>query len=194
METNKKTFLNRLISLLGILLLGAIGSGVWDIFLKDLFFNIGGLFVNIMAYLYSGYIDSLYEDVGKMKSFLVFIPALLFIIIVIFSPFLVPLIVKFRLYSYEEFQSASADNVRKNRTTKVFDFLSKSKKRFILFLLIIFIPMSLLYTDLLIKEMSAIRARNYLERTTEIIRPYVSEHDYFKLRSEFRQIDEKRSL
>ena len=63
----KKSFYHSLVSYFWIILIGALGSGLWDLFLKDLLYNTGNVFVNSMSYMYSGYIDSLYNTPLRIK-------------------------------------------------------------------------------------------------------------------------------
>ncbi|MCH8011512.1 MAG: hypothetical protein IIA61_06130 [Candidatus Marinimicrobia bacterium] len=49
----------------GVIFLGALGSGLWEEFLKPLFHTIISLEVKISSKISGGYLDSLYEYVGN---------------------------------------------------------------------------------------------------------------------------------
>jgi hypothetical protein len=70
--------------------------------------------------------------------------------------------------------------------------LNKTRSYFFVFL--ITIPLSIAYTNLLIKEISTLNARKSIERNIEIIRPNISEIQYLVIRSKYRQIDNKEKL
>lgn len=190
MESISKSIFIKSKYLLGLLLVGALGSGLWDVFLKDLIFYLGGVFVKIMSYLYSGYVDYLYSNVGKLYTPLEIIPAVIFIIFIIFSPGFGLLLGN---TFYHRLKQPDPDKYY-NKTSKaisIFNFLTKSKRRIYSIILIITIPISISYTNLLIKEITIIKAVNYIDQTIEIIRPYITESDFISLRSEFRQINNK---
>ena len=193
MSNNYKSIPNRIYSLFGLLFIGAIGSGLWDLIFKDLFYNIGRYFVEITSQFYSGYLDNIYENVGKMSSNLEVLPATFFIIFVIFSPIILS------LYTWRKFRGIDViDNNEKNKPDNYFHkFFTKylnSRKKIIIFFLILTLPMSLLYSDLLIKESSNRSAFKYVDRVIEIIRPNIENSEYIKLRSELRQINNRQKL
>jgi hypothetical protein len=191
MEKNKNFTTKRFFSVIGIIFIGALGSGLWDIFLKDLVYNAGNLFVEISSHFYSGYIDSLYENVGKRGSVLQYISSIFIITFIIFVPVFY-LIIFLRIYKRLKRSEVSEDDNKKiDFTTKLVISLMKSKKRIYVFILAITLPISLVYTNILIKEITNISANNYIERTLEIIRPNIEESQYILMRSEFRQIDNK---
>lgn len=55
--------------ILGTILLGAIGSGVWDWVLSDAFSWLGNFVLTIGSSLSQTYLDSLYDDIWKGSSY-----------------------------------------------------------------------------------------------------------------------------
>lgn len=63
--------------------------------------------------------------------------------------------------------------------------------RLYIFILVLTIPLSMIYLDLLIEETSKSSAYKSVERDLEIVRPYITDHEYHLLRSEFRLMDNR---
>lgn len=191
MEKENKTITKKLISLISVLFIGALGSGLWDIFLKKLFFGIGEIFVKLMSNIYSGYIDSLYKNVGRISlSPMELLPSIFITVMIISMPVFSILWIN-RIYSSKRDYKP---NIKTNIDSIITKKIISSKRRVYLLIFFITIPFSVFYTDLLIKELSCMTAKSYIERTTEIIRPYISEQEFLILRSEYRQIDNKNKL
>ena len=67
-------------------------------------------------------------------------------------------------------------------------------KKIFYLVIILSIPLGLLYSDLLIKVLSTIKACSKIERNLEIARPYITNEEYLLLRSNYRLIDDKKKL
>ncbi len=174
-----------------IILLGAIGSGLWDIFLKDVFYSLGELFVNLATYLYSGYIDTLYNGVGKSRDVLVYLPSIVILTVIISMPLI------FYVFILKINNKDEIKNKTLNKNTIIPKYIesilnNKKKRRIIIFS--VSIIMSIQYTSIFITQASEAKAIRIIERRLEIIRPYVEENNYYKLWSEFRLIDNKNKL
>ena len=192
MGMNNNSSFKRFFSIIGIIFIGAIGSGLWDVFLKDLVYNTGNLFVEIVSHFYIGYVDSLYENVGKSDSVLQYLPAL-FILICIIIPIPLYFILIFnRLYN--ELNRKDEGNVESDKVSlimKLSILLMKSKIRIYSFILVTTLPLSIGCINIIIKETTNYNANIYIERALEIIRPNIDQPEYFILRGEYRQIDNK---
>lgn len=186
-EKNSKSTLKKFISFLGLLLIGAIGSGLWDIFLKDLFYKIGNVFVDGISFFYSDYVNSLYENVGRNSSVFNILPGLVIITLIIGTPliFVIWLMLKYRDPDLEEEEKTNKSDTQ----TKFVRYILKSRRILIIVTILMSLYNSITYTNLLIKEITTLRARNYIEIVSEIIHPIITEEEYLKLRSNFRQID-----
>lgn len=185
---NNKSFLKSITSLLGLLLIGAIGSGLWEIFLKDLLYNIGNIFVDGISFFYSDYVNSLYENVGKDGSVFAILPGLVLITLIIGFPLLV---LTFLIFIYRKTIKKGDEINIEVKTPKLISYILKSRKALIAIAILMSIYNSITYTNLFIREVTTLRARNYIERTSEIIRPNMTEEEFLKLRSKYRQIDNK---
>jgi hypothetical protein len=187
MQKNKNSFIKKSYSIIGVILIGALGSGLWEVFLKNFIYNTGNLFVEIMSHFYRGYIDSLYKYVGKTDSLLQYLPSILVLVLIIISPILM-YIVFIRAY---KMINQDKENEKESIVQKIILFFLVSKRRIFLLVIIFTLPLSLIYTDILVKEVTYLNANHYIERTLEIIRPYIEDSEYILMRSEFRQIDNK---
>jgi len=178
----------KLRSLLGLLIIGAIGSGLWDVLFKKIFFKIGELFINMVSYFNRSYVDHIYKSVGKGSN-LEFYPSLVVILMGIFFP----LVVILRMSRY--FRREQSNNpANAPFSGKLDNYLFKTKRRAFVFMLVLTIPLSFIYTDILIKEFSTVKAYKYIDRSLEIVRPNMADSSFFALRSKFRQIDNKQKL
>ena len=187
----EKTILKKTKTLFGVIIIGAIGSGLWDLFLKSLIFDISNLFVKTATLIYSGYVDYLYDSVGTNGEGILLIPALVLILMIIN----LPLFLYFRMESFFRRREFNNKNEIKESYFSVFiNKLILNKRRTYFFVFIITIPISIMYTNLLIKHISTLNARKSIERNIEIIRPNISEIEYLLIRSKYRQIDNKEKL
>lgn len=181
---------NKIKTISGVILIGAIGSLLYDVLLKDIFFFLGSIFVDGATFISSGYVDYLYKDVGKGSIYFALLPSIFIIVCVLISPYYFYLKIN-SIYAKHE-QSPQLEN--KSVVRKPFYYLAKKKSRMNIFIIIFSIPMVLLYSDLLIKEMSTIKACSKIERNLEIARPYITNKEYLLLRSNYRLIDDKKKL
>jgi hypothetical protein len=85
----EKTILKKTKTLFGVIIIGAIGSGLWDLLLKSLIFDLSNLFIKTATLIYSGYVDYLYDSVGANGEGILFIPALIIILTIINLPLFV---------------------------------------------------------------------------------------------------------
>jgi len=203
MGDNKKTISNRLFTLFGVLLVGAVGSGLWDLILKDVFYNIGSYFVQIVSHFYKGYLDVLYENVGKMNNAFEMLPGLLIITIIILFPFFMGSFAwtKLRNIDFKKLElkqdEVKQDDVKKTSDIFFEKFVLKylnTRGKIVLFAILLGIPISLTYVDVFVTESSNYTAYTYVERCIEIVRPDIENAEYFVLRREFRQIDSRQKL
>ena len=187
----EKTILKKTKTLFGVVIIGAIGSGLWDLFFKSLIFDISNLFVKIATLIYSGYVDYLYSSVGNNGEGILLIPALVIIFLIINLPLFVYLRMEV-FFRRKEFDNKN--EIKKSYFSVFVNKLILNKRRTYFFVFIITIPISVVYTDLLIKQIATLNARQSIERNIEIIRPNISEIEYLIIRSKYRQIDNKEKL
>lgn len=55
-------------ALVGLVILGAVGSGVWEMLLRDLVLWVGYELMELVATIFSGYLEFLHHDIGQVRS------------------------------------------------------------------------------------------------------------------------------
>ena len=140
------------------ILLGALGSGLWSEFLSPLYDSFITASANGLNYIYSGYLDSIYVRAAKgIGEFYPMKIATLFFSLSLF-------VVVFYILS------------------KQFILLSDNRVKHISIILII-IAILLIAPQPWIQYSD--NARTYALQSIEILRPYVGDEEYHKLRSNF---------
>ena len=192
MKQNNSNQFNKIYSFFSVILIGAIGSGFWDLFLKDLLFFLGKAFVKFASFIYDGYFDLLYANVGKQTDVLVHFPGVMIFLVIIIS------IVPSALYINSLFSRLENGGYKKeevNELSKTENILSDRQSRlFKVVLLVIGISIFISYVNVLIISLSNIKAVNRIEQRIMIIRPYIEEKKYHKLVSQFRLVDNRKLL
>lgn len=166
---------NKFWSIFVIIFLGAIGSGLWDLFLRDILLNIVSVMISIADYLFVGYADSLYSQIGKGQNnggFLALLLPTLATLGVIIFPW---------LFYLKYFHITSINSSFKN---------NKLAYLFIFFA----ITINILYSYRYFNTMFNYTAVTYIERSIEIVRPHINETEFIKLRAEYRSIETKKQF
>ena len=193
-KKEENTISKGILSIFLIIFLGAIGSGFWEMFLKDFLFFILDYVLSIIYSIFGSYGNSLYSDVGKnVSNRLLLLPSLFLILGFIVFGWGMTFYYNKLLHVYENLQ----DTVEQDEAT--LEDLEKDDKKipFILrhryiiqkfiYLNAIFITISYSYT--LIEATNNAKAATYIDRCIEILHPYITENEFLKLRSAFRQVD-----
>lgn len=185
----------KLKTLIGIIVLGAIGSGFWEMFLKDFLFYLGNSFIKYTSLFYAGYADSIYERVGKGSVIFQTMPSILISILFIFSPFLFSIVMYFSFKKIDLKRNPKSESeIESSKYYTFLRFLITKRYRLYLFIFLLSLPGSVMWTDLSLKEFSTYSACRTVERDIDIIRPYLSEKEYIILISNYRQIDNRIKL
>ncbi|MBA6291523.1 hypothetical protein H4J58_00160 [Colwellia sp. MB3u-70] len=182
---------NKVKSLLTIIFIGALGSGLWDLFLKDSLFYLGGVLVNLISTFYDGYFDYLYADVGKQRDFIIYIPGITIFVLIIFSPWIVNFRLK-KVFRYIELDETKEDTISAKKS--FIDSVIDNPLKFRIAVLLVFSLLSVLYTSTLISSLSTNKAVSVVQQNLEITRPYISENEYLHLVSKFRLVDDQAKL
>src|SRR5712691_9111175 len=71
-------------AIMGTLLLGALGSGLWELVLRDVLAWAGNITLSLISAVWGGYVDALHRDIGKLYqdslTWLLFALAVIFLI------------------------------------------------------------------------------------------------------------------
>ncbi len=175
-------------SLVTILFLGVLGSCLWDVLIKHIVYKFGNLFFTLMISIHSGYVDTLYRDVGSQANIFLYIPSFVIFAVSLTFPFIVYMQLRRLFKAIDKLVEPIETHISK------FDEWMISlccKKRKLLYITVVggYAVLSILFIDEFIRWVSCQGAVNYIERSIEIVRPALSEDKYIKIRSDFRQID-----
>lgn len=183
---------NKLKSTLWVILIGSLGSGLWEMILKDVAFYFGELLVSFISCFYDGYFDYLYKDVGKQIDLLSQTPGIIIFAVILFMPIFFRIMIN-TIIEYLEIEPT--ENSELERSEKPLTaIILRNHKAFINVATAIFTINSILYASILIAALSTSKAVNVVSRNLEILRPYISENEYFHLVSKFRLIDNQEKM
>lgn len=186
----------KLKNFLWVILLGSIGSGFWDIFLKDIVFSIGKFFVALFSSFSTDYVNYLYGGVGAGSNYFALVPTFLIFFLLGILPIICylklrNLLSESNLQTYEELENTEENKLKLE--SELSEIRKHIKTLKILFA-VMSVPIFLSYVNMIIKLSSEYNACNIVERRLEIIRPYISDNDFYKLNSDFRLINDLQSL
>jgi hypothetical protein len=163
---------------LGTIFVGALGSGLWELFLSDLFFWFGNFVIEIASLLSEEFKNGLYDKVsnGSMVAFLR-VPVVISIGLIVAFPF--ALLFSSVLAKY-------ADSIKVKRTSPDQAISKKEVKhnfRIALAALMLFF-----YVFVIFQSLYMTSAANFVEKSLDIVAPHITENEYLKLRSQFRSV------
>lgn len=173
--------------LIGMLLIGIVGSGLWELLIKDAILWLANAFVLVVSTVFSGYIDYIYQDVGKayVTPKITYMPTI-FLVVMMVSICLVSFLFLKEL-AYPSAKKSDVSEEQSNRTlfTHKLFFWGFGPAA---------ILTGILYAELLISSFACDNAIKTIERNLEIIRPYTTTQNFIMLNSQFRLIDSKESM
>ncbi|MCK4956601.1 MAG: hypothetical protein KAS49_03125 [Candidatus Cloacimonetes bacterium] len=174
---NGKNILKIVAGILATIILGAVGSGVWERFLSPLVDLMYIKVVELFSYLSSSYLDSIYRDAIYLNVDFVSVNTYTFL--------LLALTMTLVLYSLSK-QTVSKSVAKSVSKTCNIMFKSVFSSMFWgAFLILIMI------VD--ISTSTSAKLSDYSKESMEIVRPYVGENNYRTLYSEFLRVNNKDS-
>lgn len=176
------------------LLLGALGSGLWELFLKDVFLGIGNRTLTLISSLWSGYLDSLYRNVGRLHSDLLLIPIFSFFAAAgIVGPLYLTFDLWQRVTSLEKRQ-ATGDRAAVRDQETLSDCITRARRKVIRLLSPLTLSASSMFLVMTWQTLYAREASNWSERSIEIVSPHIPLEDRVRLRSDLRAINNAKSF
>jgi len=162
------------LGILGTILLGAIGSGVWEWILADLFSWLGNSFISIASTFSKVYVDSLYKDIwkGAEYSYLREIYVITFVIYL-----MLPLIIL---------------RIRIRKPNKKTDTNNKAQKKFILGVLIAALIFTL--TIKIWETNYTVDTAKTLIANISILAPNIDPEEIKILKSEFNMVKDREAV
>lgn len=193
---NRNIRFEKIYSLFYVIFIGAIGSGLWEVFLRDSLYWAGDFFVKIASSIYDGYFDRLYENVGKKVDILLYLPGIILTSIILTSPYIMYEYMSVRLRNVDAIiDDEECENFEPSKFVKfAFEQYKSHKIRFKLILLFPMFLISVVFLDVFIVAVSNNSAVMEIERRVEIIRPYISDSESHKIISDFRLVNNRVKL
>jgi hypothetical protein len=182
--------------LLGAILIGAIGSGFWEVALRDPVLWLGKKLLEFVALIWGGYVDNLYSHLGSNYSdALSLLPFMLSVAAMVMFLSIVPLSLRreFRWAKKRwDIKAGRAPAEKRDLATIVAELDLASRRADKLFAILWAIcPLGLAFTLFLTTQTLYVRgAANWIERSIEIEAPYLSPRDVLLMRSQFRSISD----
>lgn len=177
--------------IIGLIIIGVIGSGFWDLIVKDLLYFLANLFIFTVSLIYSGYIDFLYEDVGKSAKTVAYIPTLLILIFIsitiIFFPYFLKNILKRLEYIINQYEGVQRtnENLDLERIENIKKLLNH-KKKLLISIVLFSIVMFLIYVHMIINITIRVNTESIIDRYGDILRPEISQIEYFEIVGDYR--------
>ena len=182
--------------LLAVVILGAVGSGLWDLALSPFLRWFVSVFVDAVSSVYTSYIDSLHGRIGAgFADYISLLPFVVWMTAFVLFPW-AALLYAFRGLRQitaeitSLMKKANGETDEKQVTPEgLLQRVVKLRKK----LLIIAIPcclvISLLYMSTFIEGIYTYKAGRYAQRSIEMLAPCVSNQMVLELRAEFRSVD-----
>lgn len=161
------------LTVVATLLLGALGSGLWELFLKEVFLGIGNWTLTLISSLWSGYLDGLYRNVGKIHSDLLLIPIFSFFAAAgIVGPLYLTLHLWREVTSLENRQ-ATGRRAAMRDPEELSDGISRIRRKILRLLFPLTLSASFMFLLMTWQTLYTREASNWSERSIEIVSPYV---------------------
>ena len=175
----------------GTVLLGAIGSGLWDRALGPFLDWLSTRSVSLMSSMFYGYLDSVYADVSRNPAdYLTMFPFMFFVMLIIFAPW-IGIAILFRGYGKIQRELENIGN-RSDQELTVEDLTKEvqaNRRSTLVRLIPLAILSTVLYSETLFSTLYTRKAALFVERSIEVVAPYVDERARLELRAQFRSVE-----
>ncbi len=174
---------------LGTIFLGALGSGLWDVFLRDFLNLLAFSLLKVIGSVYSGYLDSLHADIadGCVDRFST-LPHMIIVVFVCMFPWMAIWQLRRKARSYEaKYATPTQPHDTKTADEKVAD-TKKTVLKFTIIMSIFAVFITITYLVYAARVEYASRGAVYLDRSIDIIAPHIPATDVLRFRAAFRSI------
>lgn len=164
--------------IIGTLLLGALGSGLWELVLRDTFLWMGNITLTFISSIWGGYVDLLHRDIGKLhRDWLTFPLFAMAMTLLLFGPWLMLIRLLRRITRAKE-KIAGKESHEDISPEKALEELRDIRKKSLRLLIPFAIFSTLSYSILAWQTTYTRNTANWAERSIKIVRPYVTNHEY----------------
>lgn len=171
----------------GTLIVGAFGSGLWELFLSDATIWAGKALLGVLGSLHSGFKDSLHQGIssGPVVNLLVF-PVVIVLVGIVYVSFrvVVQSIVRHKRLASD----SDCDSAEKRERSERYRLI-EAKVMVALAVLVL-----TMYSFVAIEILYKTSASNYVERSIDILAPHVAPEVALELRAQYRAIDSASSF
>lgn len=187
----ENNILKAILGTIGVLIIGGLGGGVWELFMKPIFEWSGNLFLTSMSYVFQGYSNILHSNIGKGPQTYIHSIAVLLLFFFISGLWLVIFIYTTTLMQHKEKPQAQEQEHEKCETDaeQIPNEVQRRKNRLFRYK----IPISILITSFYISNMFEVaysaKASIYIERSIDILAPKIPPEKVLDLRAKYRLID-----
>jgi len=171
------------LALAGVLLLGALGNGVWELFLRDLFISAGTLLLGAVSTLWSGYLDVIHRHIGELRT-----DTLMILPFAAIASLMLVVPVAVNVYVFMLYKRLKSDINKVGQP-------QRSPPDMLLWLklmLYLATPATIVLTFMTLLDLAeggySRRASIWAERSIEIVAPRISADERLMLRSELRSV------
>ena len=170
----------------GTIVLGAIGSGLWDWVLSDLLSWIGNTLVTLFGSLSNSYRDMVYNEINKGPLYPLIAQPFFFWFMAIVTALLVGVMrLYMRIKSLKEKLTGADEETDKSIDERIEEISRHFKRRLLPLIGIFFVFMLLQGWQAIYKHKAAL----FIETSIEILAPYIDTNEILMLKSKYRQID-----
>jgi hypothetical protein len=196
--TPRNRFTKAMVSVVVTIFLGAIGSGIWALFLGPATEVLSRNSIRLISSVFHGYLDYVYEQVSRNpEDQFAKLPYVLIVVGVVTVPWLAIFELRSSLTGMQERVESLTDEsdgtVTKEHLEERVRRLQGRVKRLRRIITSACIPLALLSTAMYSEEAFSTshsrRAALFLDRSIEIVSPYLDERDRLELRARFRSIE-----
>lgn len=177
-----------ILTLVATLFLGALGSGLWELILKDIFLGIGNQTLTLLSSLWSGYLDTLYQNVGKLQSDVLLIPIFSFFVGAgVLGPLYATQYLWRELASLER-KASNSDRPDPTNILSIEQSIARVRRKIIRILLPLALVASAIFLVMTWQTLYTREASNWAERSIEIVAPHLKDDEHARLRASLRLI------
>jgi TRAP-type C4-dicarboxylate transport system permease small subunit len=171
--------------------LGAIGSGLWELFLGPLLHKASDFTLTTISSLFHGYVDFIYRGVSRNPSdYLALLPYTLIFTVLISFPWFGFLILLIRTNQLiKDIQSPIEKDNSDLTPEKLSQKVRVTRKRILFIMLPLTIISTFIYLQEVIQTIHSRKAAIFIERSIEIVTPVIDQKTRLNLRAQFRAIE-----
>jgi hypothetical protein len=177
-------------AILGTLILGALGSGFWELLLRDVILGLGNITLSLISTVWGGYVDLLHRDIGKLRSDQLVAPIfVVFMLAVITGPLFYVLIFLRRISYLVKSAAEDGDDHQPMTREQFLERMKVTRRQIVQQMVPLTIVSAFLYSVLFWQISYTRNAGVWAERSIEILRPHISTLEHDKLRSDLRAVE-----